>query len=37
MLNNKSFIKGYVLGRCCSKFVNLEILKSEISNLKGSL
>jgi hypothetical protein len=35
MKNNKSFIKGYVLGRCCSKFINLELLKHEIKSIKG--
>lgn len=34
MLNNKSYIKGYILGRCCSKSVNLELLKYEIKNFK---
>lgn len=30
----KSFIKGYIIGRCFSKSVNLEVLKEEIKNIK---
>jgi len=29
------FVKGYVFGRCISRTINLEVLKSEIENLKG--
>ena len=34
---SKSFIKGYVFGRCISKAINLEVLKYEIINLKKVL
>jgi len=32
---SKSFIKGYVMGRCISKGVNLEVLKDEVKNIIG--
>ena len=28
------FVKGYVVGRCISKPINLEVLKDEIISLK---
>ena len=31
---SKSFIKGYIVGRCISEPIKLEVLKHEISNLK---
>jgi len=30
---SKSFVKGYIIGRCISKAINLEVLKDELSKL----